>query len=237
MATPTTIITAALKHLGVLGAAESTVDAGDATTCLDALKSLLDSWNLNPRDCVGLQELTYTPAAGSQSFTIGPAGNITARQPVEIVSAIRRVSNIDAPMDVIEVAEWSQLPAKTTQAPTYAVALNRGDDEATVYIYPAADGSTQIRLWVALDVVGSFDTLGLATSLTLPNGYQNALEWCLAEEVSAQFSVPDKTMARVIRKAGNSKRRLQRANARVPQLVVGETPRDYEIESGPWSLV
>lgn len=232
MATPTTIITTALRHLGVIGAAETSVDANDASICLDALKSMLDAWNLNPQDCVGLTELTITPTAGVTSFTIGAAGDIVARQPAHIVKAIYRTSDVDTEVDVIEVADYQEFATKTVQGQPRAVALNRSGATSTVYLYPAADGASQLRMWVTQDVISSFDTLGLSTSLTLPNGYQNALEWCLAEEVADIFSVPSEKLARVTQKANRAHRRIKRVNSRVPQLHLGGEQRDYEIEVG-----
>lgn len=229
MATPTTIITAALQHLGVIGAAETTVEANDAALCLASLISMLDAWNLNPQDCVGLQELTVTPTAGATTFTIGAAGDIVARQPARIVKAVYRRSGTDWPVEVVNVEEYADYPLKSTQSNPCAIALNRGPDTSTVYIYPAADGASQIRLWVTTDVVTSFDTMVLATTLTLPAGYQNALEWCLAEEVSDSFSVPADKLARVIRKAGIAHRRIKRVNSHVPQLDVGKGARVYNV--------
>ena len=229
MATPTTIITAALRHLGVIGSADTTVDADDADICLNSLKSMLDSWNLSPQDCVGLQELTVTPIAGSTSFTIGAAGDIVARQPVKIVKAVYRQGSTDYPVEVVEVAEYADYALKSNQAAPCVVALNRSGATATVYVYPACNGSAQIRLWVATDVIASFDTLGLSTTLTLPNGYQNALEWSLAEEVAQSFSVPPQILAIVTRKASIAHRRIKRANNRVPQLEVRGGLRVYDV--------
>jgi hypothetical protein len=230
MATPTTIITAALRHLGVIGEADSSVEAGDADLCLNSLRSMLDAWNLSPQNCVGLQELTYTPGSGVTSFTIGPSGNVVSRQPAEIVKATYRRGETDWPVDVVSVAEYAGYSLKSTSSTPCAIAMNRGDDTATVFVYPAADGSSQLRMWVSVDVIDSFDTIGLTTTLTLPNGYQNALEWCLAEEVSDSFSVPGDKLSRVIRKAGIAQRRIKRTNSKVPQLDVLGGYREYDIE-------
>lgn len=235
MATPTTILTTSLRHLGVIGAADTTVDANDAQLCLDALKSLLDAWNLSPQNCVGLQELTHTPTSGDTAFTIGPTGDVVARQPARIVKAVYRRDGTDWPVDVVEVEEYASYSLKSNASTPCCVALNRGYDTSTVYVYPAGDGVSQLRLWVALDVVSSFDTLGLTTSLTLPNGYQNALEWCLAEEVASFFHVPDQILARVARRASISHRRIKRANSHVPQLDVGRNAEEYDLESDSYA--
>lgn len=213
----------------MLGAGDI-ADADDADVCLSAVRSLLDAWNVDPQAATGLAELTHTPAAGVASFTIGPAGDVVAAQPLRIDSAVYRSDSIDTQIDVVSLEEYAALPLKSVQGPPECVALNRGSDTATVYLYPASQGY-QLRLLVQNPVVSGFATLVLTDSLTLPSGLRNALEWNVAEEVKNAFSVDPQTSAEVARKAANALRKFKRGNVRVPQLgLPGKWPDDYEIE-------
>lgn len=231
MPTVSEVVTTSLQHLRVLGAGE-VADSDDSEVCRAALVSMLDAWNLDPQAIVGLTELTYTPGGGLQSFTIGPSGNVVAAQPARIVSAFYRKSDVDYPLPVITVDEYTRGALKSTQTEACAIALNRGYDTAEVYIYPAADGLSEFHLWVQRDVVSSFSTLALTTSMTLPNGLQNALEWNVAREVLNAFSVDPATEARVERNAQNALRRFKRANVRVPELQMPGGARQFDAEAG-----
>jgi hypothetical protein len=216
--TPQTLITAALEHMGVAEIGQ-TPNPDDSDKCLRALISMLDAWQLDPQDIIGLQELTHTPAAGVQSFTIGPAGSIVATQPLRIESSsFYRINSVDMPLGVGTLAEYNAKSTKTTQGHPEFVAMVRGYDTATVYLYPASDGDAQLRLWVQRDVVSGFATLTTSTSITLPNGYQNGLEWCLADEAAPDFSVPAEKLMVIARKASIARRRLKRANTRITEM-------------------
>ena len=230
MATPNTIITTALRHLGVLDAV-SNVSGDDAAHCLELLRSMLDALQLDPQATTGLQELVYTPTSGTTSFTIGPSGAIVAAQPARIVKAVYRINNIDYPVDVVNVEDYAEFSLKSERSNPSCIALNRSTNTATVYLFPAAEGSAQLRLWVANEVVSGFTSMTLTTTLTLPNGYQNFLEWGLAEEAAPSYVVPEMNMQRVLRQAGIARRRMKRANVRVPQLEPLQRGQQYDIQS------
>ncbi len=88
-------------------------------------------------------------------------------------------------------------------------------------------------MWVAFDVVSDFDTLELTSTMTLPGGLQNALEWNLAAEIATAFNASDMHMLRAERKAVNSLRKFKRVNVRVPQLdMPWDGRREFDVEVG-----
>lgn len=216
--TPNAIAAAALRHLGVLGANE-TAEAADASLCLQALKSLLDAMQLDPLAIIGRQEVTRTPITGVQSFTIGSGGDISSvRAPRRIESAFYRSNGVDAPIDIKSLETYLSEASKAVTGPPSYIAYEPSYALGTVYLYPAADGTSELHLWVLRDVVSGFDSLTLTTSMTLPTGYQNLLEWVVAEEVAPDFLVPDAVLQRVARRAMQAKKRLKRSNVRVLEL-------------------
>lgn len=219
MPTVRDIVYTALRHLTVLEVGQQ-ASAEDAQVCLDGLRSLLDALNLSPQEVVGTREFVYTPPAGRQSFTIGPPGaDIHGRQPMRIeLTSFSRINNVDRPLKVGDLAEYNSKPTKVVQGPPDFVALVRTEETATVYLYPASDGQHELHLIVQQDVVTSFDSLVLNSTLTLPGGYRNRIEWGLAEEMLSMFSVPPVIAQTVTRKAGIAARRVNRANVRVGTL-------------------
>lgn len=218
MATALTLVTNAAVHMGIAEDGQ-TLGSSDSATLLDRLKSMLDAWQLDPQAIIGLQELTYTPGSGVKSFTIGPAGTIVARQPVRIEPvSFYRVNSVDTPLGVGSLDDYNAEPSKSVTGPPRYVAMVRGTDTATVYVYPAGDGASELHLWVQKDVVTNFDTLTLGTTVVLPNGYQTAIEWCLAQEAALDFHVPERRIVLINEYATRYARRLKRSNTRVPTL-------------------
>lgn len=232
MTTPTDIIQTALRHLKVIASTE-TVGGDDASKCLDSLKSILDALQVEPSSIVGLQQLTYTPSLGTQSFTIGPSGNIVASQPLRIeANSYYRANGVDTPLGVGTMDDYNAQADKAGTGSPDFVALNRGYDTATVYLYPAADGVSQLRLWVQMDPLTSFASITLTTSLTLPPGMRRLLEWALADEVATDYEVDAMTLQQVKQHAANSRRLFKRSNTRIGRLSMpyGVAGSSYDIE-------
>lgn len=211
--TPNQIIATALRHIGVLDGVE-TASGTDTQHMLGLMVSLLDAWQVSPWSITGTDELVYTPSAGTRSFTIGPAGNIVSTAPDRITreSYWRGPSGIDTLLDVGTLADYnSEADKGTTGQPSYVV-LDRGSDTATVYLYPAADGVSQLRLVVASDVLPNYASLTATTSITLPAGMRNALEWSLAEEALSAYQVDPATESKVVRNARRARRIFGKAN-------------------------
>ena len=87
-----------------------------------------------------------------------------------------------------------------------------GADERAHIGPPAANGLYQLRLQARQDTIIGYESLSLNSDLTLPNGYRDALEKCLAEEVKLSFRVAPVVAAQVQQKSAGAMRRLKRAN-------------------------
>ncbi len=214
MTTVADIVNRAFEIIGVNAAGESTATA-DSNLAVNALVSLLDLWQLDPQSVVGLQELTYTPAAGAKTVTIGAAGQIVSAMPARIEpSSFYRINGIDMPLAIADsFDEYAAIAAKSTQGPPSIAYLMRGNTEVgTLYLGPASDGTYELHLWVPQQNVQGFATLTSGTTLTLPNGYKKMLEDNLAEELLTSFSVPDVIGTKVMRAAARSRRKVKRGN-------------------------
>jgi hypothetical protein len=223
--TPTQLITTSLRHLGVLGSTE-TASGDDVGVMLGILTSMLDSWQVTPDAITGTDELIYTPTAGAQSFTIGPAGNIAATQPDRIKQgSFWRVNSVDTPLGIGTLDDYNSEASKSVTAQPLYVVLDKGYDTATVYLYPAADGLSQLHLVVASDVLAGYGTLGATTTLALPAGMQHAIEWSLAEQALSAYRSDAQTESRVVRNAMRARRKFGRSNAERSTLSTTEGKR------------
>lgn len=205
------IVDRALEHLNVKAAGQAT-SADDSDVCIRALVSLLDSWQLDPQTTIGLTELVYTPIGGQNTITIGPTGQIVAPMPARFeLSSFYRNGQVDTPLGIANSQdEYNAQPVKTVTGLPRFIYYERGNSGiGTIYLYPASMGGIELHLWVRQDVVGGYQSLTPNTDLVLPNGYRNALEWCLAEEVQSDFGNSD---GDVVRKAALIRRKLKRSN-------------------------
>ena len=204
----------ALEHIQVAALGQAN-EADEVDLCLRALASMLDAAQLDPMAVVGLQTLTFTPAAGAQTVTFGDGQDIDMKMPVSLeLSSVYRVNGVDVPIGFApSFDEYAAQADKATQGTPQCCFYMRGNNEVgTLYLWPASDGSYQLRLQARQDVVAGYESLATGTQLTLPNGYRDWLEKSLAVEIGPTLHAPEAAYAKAVRAAGIAARRLKRAN-------------------------
>lgn len=221
--TANAIIRSALGKLGIVAPGES-VDANEAEDCLRALNVMLDGWATENLYAYALQLVDYTVLADTTSLTIGPTGDIVvSARPVRIEDgSYFTAGGVDYPMTPVSDAEYNGIGIKTLSGGlgpdvfNYNPSLSDGE----LRFYPEALSGNVLHLNVQTQI-SSF--AALATSYTIPPGYERALIFSLAEEVAADYEreIPPT----VARNAANARRFIKRLNFSVPQLQVGETHR------------
>lgn len=207
----------ALEHCNVAQTGQP-IEAEDADVCIRALASMLDAWQLDPQATVGLQMLTFTPTSGQQVVTFGDdpenPQDISAKMPVSLeLSSVYRVNDVDRPIGFANsMDEYAAQSVKSAQGfPRCCYYQRSNDGIGRLYLWPAATGTYELRLQARQDVVSGYESLRLSTTLTLPNGYRDALEKCLAEEVKLTFRVAPVVSAQIQQKAAAALRKLKRA--------------------------
>lgn len=219
MATAQTIITASLSQI-LNDDATATPATADLNQGLSTLIYLLDHLGLDPQTTIGLSELTYTPAAGSETVTIGPTGNIVATMPVRIEqSSFQRLNGMDIPIIwAANFEEYTRQPVKSNQGFSmkyWYMPSNTGT--GTLYLWPASNGA-ELHLWVRQDVVSGYSSMALGTTLTLPTGVQKVLVDILAAELLDSYNVQNPAYAQIKQKGFNSLRKFKRMNLKISQL-------------------
>ena len=205
MATALSMITRSMRLAGVIGKGES-LDADEAADGLSALNTMLDSWQLERLFVYQIVQGSHTWASGA-SKTIGSSGDLNTTRPHRIESAfIVDSSSQWYPLKVLEDrSEYDSITIKTTTStlPEYLY-MDTAYPLATIYLYPVPSVSVTLKLntWQTLQ---SFS--GLTTALSLPPGYQRAIEYSLAEEFGPEFGVkiPAKVEQTAMRARANIK--------------------------------
>ena len=188
MATALSIVTRSMRLAGVIGKGES-LDSDEAADGLSALNTMLDSWKLERLFVYQIVQGSYTWPAATTSRTIGSGGNFTDQRPDRIEDAFVVDSNSQwYELKVLkDRAEYDSIVTKTTQStlPQYLF-MDSAYPLGVIYLYcvPSAQLTLKLNTWQTLQ---SFSAL--TTALSLPPGYQRAIEYSLAEEFGPEFGV------------------------------------------------
>ncbi len=181
MATAISMITRAMRIARVIGKGE-TPDADESADGLEALNAMLDSWQIERLFVYQIVQGSYTWPSTTTSRTIGSGGNFAAQRPVRIESALA----VDSGSNWYEIgvfqsreeydrivnkASASTLPQFLFYDPAYPLGV--------LYLYPVPSVSVTLKLntWQTLQSFAA-----LTTALSLPPGYQRAIEFNLAIE-------------------------------------------------------
>lgn len=195
MATALQIITRAMRLVGAIGQGE-TPTAQEAQDGLSALNAMLDSWATERLKVFHVERIgPFNLAAGTASYTIGSGGTFNVTRPLRIEGGYVRDNGQDYGFRVTtERAEYDRIADKgsATQYPTlcfHEPAYPLG----TLWFWPTPSRIVPVYL-MAWNDLQSFTLL--TAELSLPNGYQRAIEHNLAAEIAPEFGkeVPPSVM-------------------------------------------
>ena len=207
MATSLDIIKRAMRLAQVMTKGE-TPDADESQDGLDALNTMLDSWQIDRLFVYQIREESFTWAINDQTQTVGSGGDFNTDLPTRIADNCAFVVNsTDHQASLINVDAWTAIPDKTTTStfPWFLYA-EYGAALVTLYAYPIPNANVtfKLRSWKRLQ---SFSDL--TTALSLPPGYQRAIEYSLAEEFGPEFGVAiSPEVSRIAFKARNAIRNV-----------------------------
>ena len=221
MATVRDLVTAALREIGVLGAAEvATYD--DANDGLTTLNRLVDQWAAERLQVYTETRTTATLTANQASFTVGTGGNINIARPV----FIRHVNFIDTSTDpdteyqlppLLTEDAWAaiRLKAQTATLPQVAY-YNPTYPTGTLWPWPIPTSAT--LQWVLYHSSAIAQFAGLTTAVSLPPGYERMIVKGLALELLPSYGrQPD---AMLIEQARDAKGVVKRSNKRTLDMSV-----------------
>jgi hypothetical protein len=219
-------ITSAMKRLTILAPGE-TPTPDDLTDGLVWLNRMIDAWGTQ-RLTIGMtQRFVHSLVSNQAAYTIGPGGDFDQPRPVWLQYVGLILNNmtppIETPIDVLTVKDWTlqAIKAQTSTQPTQ-VYYN--------YNYPSTGvtaGMGQLEFWpvptIAYDIavytpmaVAQF--ADLSTSYRFAPGYEKAIEYNLALELSEPWGQP--VPPAVVVGATNALADIKRANIRLNDLSI-----------------
>lgn len=196
--TPANICRDALLQGGILTLPQ-TIYAEDLFKSFNQLNSMLAQWNNDRFAVFNMIDLSVM-SDGSQSYTVGPGGDIDTSRPDKIMAAYVRlqpiVSNnpVDVPLQVVEAHEdYAEVPLKNLQGFPVGVFWDSAFPIGNLYVWPVPNaGQYEIHIVVKNQLTGfAF----LTDTISMPPDYTDAMVWNLALRLRSVYGLsPDPTV-------------------------------------------
>lgn len=210
MSTAQNLVDRALRLIGAIASGESPTTA-ESNDGLTALNAMISSWQTEKLYVYAFLDTAFSLVASDGSYTVGPAGNfVLTPRPTKIERCFVRVSDEDYPVELLTSEQWFAITDKTSTAEYpnrayYEPTLTTGT--LLVYPVPTNTDSLHIVTWTTLSELAT-----LATTVTLPQGYERALAFNLAIEIAPEYGMAVSNEVKVV--AQESKALIKRANYR-----------------------
>lgn len=217
MTTASDIIDRAYSLIGYKAAGEA-VSGADAQYALAALNDMLDSWNTQRLFIYTITEVIAT--VSGLPIPIGPAMAINTPRPVKMEEgSFARIMGLDYPITWLSTEQYQAIPIKAiaTAIPQYGF-YDGGNPTGAIYLWPYQTTATELHLMVRSQLAAFPD---LATDVPLAQGYKQAIQYSLAEELAPGVR---ELPAQVAKKAALARRAIRMANVEVPFMdLEGQT--------------
>lgn len=176
MATARSIITAALRKLGVLASGENP-RADEANDALLALNGMLASW--------GTSQLLVPRVAQEELVVSTQAVTLTTR-PMRVLDSTALDGTLSYPIVSVLRDDWFAIADVARTGRPSVLWWDEKLSPLTVYFWPVPDKAYTVTLqrW---DPLSAFDTLD--SVMDLPAEYERAILFNLAVEVAPEFGV------------------------------------------------
>ena len=185
MGTARELITRSFRLLGTHAQGE-TPSSDEMNDGLTSLIEMLDMWSADGGRIHNRvkDELVLTP--GTSQYTFGTGGDLNSARPSKIISAVMKEGNLEYPMELITVEEWSKIPLKTTQGDLpHSLYVEGTFPLETLNLYYTPDTANTLVLYSEKP----FSTLTLGTTIQFPPAYTKAIRYGLAIELAPEYGV------------------------------------------------
>lgn len=203
MASVSSMVVSALVKIGEKPIG-GTLTSAENTAYLDMMNAMLDSWALERLMCYTITEDTFSTGVSSRTYTIGNVSSaaVSTARPNKIVSGYTRDgSNYDHPLKVIGQGEYDAIGNKLTYSNWashmyYDANFASGLGTISLWPIPSAVLTVHIQSWKQLQSFASITTV-----VSLPPGYQRAIEFNFAIEAAGGFRPVQPEVAKIARES------------------------------------
>ncbi len=215
MPTAQVIVNNALTILGILEQG-GTPSASDSNDALAELNAMLDAWAIDEGLIYAETQISHALSAATAGITIGTGATWNTTRPARIYRAFIGSNSNRTDLEIVPAERYYGHNDLTASAatpeelyPDYNVDPTTG--MMTLYTWPVQSGTPTLFL----DIAVPFTAFVLATSYTLPAGYQDPIQYALAFRLIPRFagSVPQEVVQVVTSVAQKAEARIREMNA------------------------
>lgn len=212
------MILRSLRLLGEKGIGD-TLTTDEQTAYLADLNTMIESWGTESLMVYQVLSETFSLTGSDSTYTIGSGGDFNTTRPTKIVGAvIRNSQGAEYGVELIGSDAYRRIVLKTNNGNSYPTHLycDYAYPLATINLYPQPQAglSLVVDSWKQLQ---SFAAIG--TTVSLPPGYQRAIEYNLAVELAGGLIEPAPSVVKIARE---SKATIKRMN--IPDLSMTLAP-------------
>jgi hypothetical protein len=215
--TPRDIVNLALKTANVVGVGQSSLPE-DINDCFNMLNMMIAQWQRRRYMVYNLKTVSLT-ATGATSYTIGLGQQFNTERPAKIEAAFFRMQGgstlpVDYPLQVLRAKEdYDRISIKTLNAFPQYVFYDSAFPVGNVFVWPVPSNQYQIFLTV-MTQLQSFQNL--SEVIVMPNEYLDAMQWNLADRITAMYGLPQNPQITNYAKA--SMLAIKEVNSQIPLL-------------------
>lgn len=207
------IIRAALRCLR--GGPGRTPGNSEQTDALWVLNAMLEAWNIEKLCVFGTVRETFTLTPSTQSYTIGPNGDVNTGRPARIDRAGTLSSGSESPLAILDANEWAAIALKsTTSSQVSHLYYDPTPVLGTLYFWPVPTEADQVVLYAWRQITG-FTTS--SEDVEFPPGYAEAIYLNLAIRMASQWDRDLRGDVAVL--ARQALARIKSLNSRAPRLA------------------
>ena len=228
MATIRELITGSLRLLNVVQANEVPT-AEDMDISLTSMNAMLDSWSTESLAIFLSTKYNFPTIAGQKEYTLGSGGDWDVPRPMNVNQMIVNYNGalfwdgtkyvliqnpniLSIPCECLSDSQYAAIAVKDQTAPYPVKFYDNGNYPLrTISVWPVPTTNQPIELWLWQPLA---DPTTLDDQLIFPKGYERAIRFCLAIELSAEFG--KEITQEIAEVATSSKGYLKRLNRRTP---------------------
>ena len=217
MATTLNIIERSLRLLGVYAPGDR-IPAAEAQDALDVLNRLVTDWRLEELLVYTVDRQVFSVVANTQSYTVGPTGVWVMERPdrLDQVNWQYPVTLVELPLRAMQDQEYQNLLVRTvTGGQPIRYYYGQEFPNATLFFWPNPTTAGNAVLFAQHPWTG---TASLTTTVSLPPGYQAAMEYNLAVELSPEYPRASGLNPVISQQAERTKRKIKAINEDPPLL-------------------
>lgn len=173
----------------------------------------------------GTQIVKFLTGAGSTgTYQVSASQTVSSttittyyQRPLRINSAYVRVSSLDYPIVPVNVEQYELIGFKTLQGPWPRILYYQPSSPVGNITFWPVPGSGEVHMFAETVLQGFAN---LSDTVTLPQGYNMAIRWNLAELMMPEYGIKDPAIVQMVMKnAADSRAWIKRTNMNPPQVA------------------